>query len=240
MTPKIQQSVMNSLYDKTYFEDTSRDYSYEEQTNEHRESFKKTASNFKKYIDSGEILDIGCATGAFLEQAHQLGFSTKGVDPSAYAVKRAKEKGLDVKVGGIEDIHNINRKFDGIHFSHVLEHLEDPKNALRSIHKALKPSGILYLEVPNQFNSILSHFPFKKDLQEFNVFSVHHRCFFSCRSLTTLLNNNGFEIIEMTTVRREKRSFGLKRKLILNGILSLANIFKKGDLISVWARPKAS
>jgi SAM-dependent methyltransferase len=39
--------------------------------------------------------------------------------------------------------------FDGVVFSHVLEHLVDPVAAVRSAAKLLKPGGVLFCEVPN-------------------------------------------------------------------------------------------
>jgi len=235
MTPPIKQETMDSLYDHDYFEDSSRDFSYAAQTNEHNSYFHSTSLKFKERIGTGELLDIGCATGDFMESAKSQGLTVSGIDPSSYAVDIAIKKGLKAKVAGIDILVNEKNKYDGIHMSHVLEHLERPHEALENITHALRDGGTLYLEVPNQFNSILDYKPLSQPKEKFDVFSVHHRNFFSAHSLTILLKESGLKIDEIKTYRSEKRNSSFKRRVILNSILFAADLFNRGDLISIWA-----
>jgi len=46
----------------------------------------------KQYRSTGKVLDIGCATGYFLEVAEEEGFEPFGVEYSAYAAEIAQNK----------------------------------------------------------------------------------------------------------------------------------------------------
>ena len=239
MEPSLNSSEIQAIYGESYFEDTTRNFSYSEQMIEELRSYEITANRFHKLLKSGNILDIGCATGEFLLAAKKAGFKTTGIDVSEYAVEKAKEKGLEASVTKFNELSKLNTLFDGIHISHVLEHLDDPVYAISEIKKHLKVGGILYIEVPNQFNSFLDRLSLiNKSPKTFNVFSIHHRCFFSYRSIKSLLESNDFEIVSISTYRPEKRVFKFRRKVVLNSILYLSNFFKAGDIISIWAKVK--
>lgn len=233
----MTREAMDALYGENYFEDAERNYSYSDQVDEVYSSFLVTASRFRDYLSGGRLLDVGCATGEFIELANKSGFDAMGIDPSGYAVSKARSRGLNVVQGTLYDLSRTEEMFDGIHLSHVLEHFDNPTEAMEVIRARIVSSGILYVEVPNQFNSILDVINrVKRQRKTFDVFSVHHRSFFTCKALNILLQKKGFEIISHTTYRPETRRRGFRRRVVLNGILRVASLFNGGDLISVWAR----
>ena len=63
--------------------------------------------------------------------------------------KQARSLGLNVTLGMLKDAHFENSFFDVIRLSNVVEHLANPKETFREIHRILKPNGIIYLTVPN-------------------------------------------------------------------------------------------
>lgn len=106
-----------------------------------------------KNLDAS-ILDIGCGFGEMLSALAHRGYcSLKGVDISPQAVEFCSQNGLDVDL--IEDLidfcQGIDRTFDFVIMSHVLEHIEKKRiiDALASIHSLLSPDGLLFLKVPN-------------------------------------------------------------------------------------------
>lgn len=99
--------------------------------------------------DGGRLLDVGCGNGGFLALAQQAGWHATGVDFDAGAVQACRDRGLDVRQGGIEVMAGQNTRFDVITLCHVIEHVHDPVDTLRQLHALLKPGGWLWLDTPN-------------------------------------------------------------------------------------------
>ena len=92
---------------------------------------------------------MGCGTGEFLHLAKELGYTVEGVELSKPAVAYAKfTYDVDVVDVSLEEC-NFENEFDVITLNHVLEHIPDQDLVLAAIHLALKPTGILHIEVPN-------------------------------------------------------------------------------------------
>ena len=98
----------------------------------------------------GRVLDIGCNTGQLMALLTARGFAMTGVESNPLAADRAAARGLRVKVGRFESGLVANEKpFDAVVMSHVLEHIAEPQNALRSLAELLAPGGRLFVFVPN-------------------------------------------------------------------------------------------
>lgn len=99
---------------------------------------------------SGRVLDIGCATGMFLDGMRRLGWETQGIEPSETAAAYARERmGLDVVTGLLEDTHFPDASFDAVTMWDVLEHVHEPRAVLQEIARLLQPGGVLLLSLPN-------------------------------------------------------------------------------------------
>ncbi len=100
----------------------------------------------------GAILDVGCASGLFLDKALDAGWTVVGLEPSEVlyrqAVERIGNRGT-VLPFMLEEADFNGKLFDAITLWDVLEHVVDPVNFLRRIHEHLKPDGCLFLNVPD-------------------------------------------------------------------------------------------
>jgi SAM-dependent methyltransferase len=101
--------------------------------------------------NGGRLLDIGCSTGLFINLLRQTGtWEVRGIEPSEYAVKIARENyKLDVYNGSLSDANYPTAYFDVVTLWDVLEHLPDPSGTLEEISRITKPQGHLVIRVPN-------------------------------------------------------------------------------------------
>lgn len=136
------------------------------------------------------LLDIGSASGFFLESAKEKGWDVLGIELSPPAVEFSRSRGLNILQETFEEIDFGPRKFSAITMFDVLEHLSNPKETIEKIKKVLIPGGLLYIYVPN-WNSasrlILgsnSHF----------IWPTHHLTYFTPRTITCLLQEFNFQI----------------------------------------------
>lgn len=98
----------------------------------------------------GTVLDIGCATGAFLVAMRDLGWQVQGVELSEHAAEYARQvQKLPVHTGTAESAHFAENQFDVVTMWDVLEHVIDPRQTLREVARILKPGGLLVLSLPN-------------------------------------------------------------------------------------------
>jgi 2-polyprenyl-3-methyl-5-hydroxy-6-metoxy-1,4-benzoquinol methylase len=95
------------------------------------------------------VLDIGCGVGLLLDEARRLGWRTRGVELSDWAVRRARHRGLDVFQGALEEAGFEPNSFDAVFMIDVLEHLADPVRTLATVSRVLRPGGVLCLVTPN-------------------------------------------------------------------------------------------
>jgi SAM-dependent methyltransferase len=102
------------------------------------------------YTKPGKILDVGCATGLFLNEMNKHLWETEGVEISDFAINYARNKfGLSVFQGFLEGSHFDNGTFDVITFWDVLEHTYSPQATLRKASELLKSNGLLVINIPN-------------------------------------------------------------------------------------------
>jgi 2-polyprenyl-3-methyl-5-hydroxy-6-metoxy-1,4-benzoquinol methylase len=146
----------------------------------------------------GNILDVGCGSGQFLDLMKSLGWNTTGVDFDEKAVLASRQKDLDVHLGSLEEQHFPDNYFDAITLSQVIEHVYDPTALLMECRRILKPGGRIVICTPN-FNSIGSRL-FKNHWR--GLEPPRHLNIFTPGSLKRLVELSGLEIIRNhSTVR---------------------------------------
>jgi SAM-dependent methyltransferase len=106
----------------------------------------------KKYCSGGSLLDIGCASGLFLERAAQGGWKVTGVEPSETLYERAKEKLAnqgEVICATLQNSLLPSASFDVLTAWDVLEHVPDPLEFVRACAALLRDGGYLIVNVPD-------------------------------------------------------------------------------------------
>ena len=99
------------------------------------------------------FLDVGCGYGHVLEEAVELGWQTYGLEPSSALAAQAQERVGRLATIHIEPLEKTTfpaDSFHAIHMDSVLEHVPEPKSAVRMLHRLLKVGGVAYVLVPNE------------------------------------------------------------------------------------------
>ena len=151
------------------------------------------------------VLDIGTATGGFLQALSSAGFERPfGVDPSPDAIRVAREdQRLEVAVGGLAEAAAWDLQFGLVSYVAVLEHVLDPRAQVRAVGRLLQRDGFLFVSVPDA-GSFADHAE-----APFQEFSVEHVNYFTRRSLENLMAAEGYSRVAERVVVRPLGSDGL-------------------------------
>lgn len=148
--------------------------------------YKSEISNIElDFVESvskrpGSLLDVGAGAGIFVELAISRGWKARGLDLSFAS--------NFVVQGTIDD---ITGKYDVITMWDVIEHVEDPENAIAKASEKLAETGVLIIETGNYLST-------DRILNESTWWGFHpdHRWFHAPIVIENLLRKAGFNHIE--------------------------------------------
>src|SRR5262249_18478042 len=100
------------------------------------------------------VLDVGCGAGDNARLLRERGCQVWGVTLSQSEAKIARQYMERVFIKDVEtsELEVPMNHFDILLFSHVLEHMIRPQNALRRLAPHLKKEGLALIAVPNMAN----------------------------------------------------------------------------------------
>jgi 2-polyprenyl-3-methyl-5-hydroxy-6-metoxy-1,4-benzoquinol methylase len=111
------------------------------------------------------LLDVGCNDGVYSIHYAELGGNVVGADISKSLIEKARLKAKDLGVSdrclfvqSDAESLQLDRKFDIVLFSEVLEHMRNPSRALKAISKHMKDGGVLLLTTPTPMFERLVNF----------------------------------------------------------------------------------
>jgi SAM-dependent methyltransferase len=151
-------------------------------------------AEIERHAAPGRLLDVGCWTGSLLVASAGRGWVGRGVEPSRWAVARARERGCDVQCGTIEDLDLGDESFEAVVACDVVEHVVDPLALVERLAAALVPGGILFLTVPDagsRLASILGR-------RWWSVLPMHLQ-YFTRTSMRALLGRAGLDVRSIHT-----------------------------------------
>jgi len=143
------------------------------------------------------LLDFGCGTGEFLKVAKSNGWSTMGMEPSHFARKQADATiAQDIKAS-TEEVTGHNKRFNAITLWHVLEHVENLNETLKTLKDLLEQSGIIFIAVPNHTSWDSEHY--KQYWAGYDV--PRHLWHFNTKSMQRLLKNHALTVVRIIPMR---------------------------------------
>lgn len=199
LEPQPTPEELTALYGEAYF---ARQHpgqpgydQYLEETDNHRRTFEHRLGLLPAPPGDGTVLDVGAATGLFVERARARGWNATGIEPSAWAAAHARNvHGQPVVTGMLADQQLPAGSVDMVTLWEVIEHVPDPAKELREIHRVLRPGGTLALSTPDAGSLVARllgrKWPGWRKIPE-------HLFHFDRRSLARLLTTVGFEVQAM-------------------------------------------
>lgn len=151
----------------------------------------------RRHASGGRLLDIGCATGFFLNAA-RLSFEVSGVEPSRWAREFAREKlGLERLHPTLEEARFPEGRFDVVALIDVIEHVPDPAGLLGEAARVTKPGGLLYVVTPDA-ESLSARVLGGKwwGLRPAHIY------YFSRKTLARALEKAGYEVVSASSYGR--------------------------------------
>ena len=200
--PRPTHDELIAHYSAEYFTNSKREAGYADYYSIGEMNMRNMWPSFKEYAEfkpqvGRRMLDVGCASGAFLDEARKDGWNTKGIELSNDAVRRAnKEYHLDVLGGDIFDSRLSPKTFDVLTMWHILEHTIDPLAVLKRAHELLDSNGALFIELPNwnSLGRIVNGMKWKQ------LVPPAHLNFFNTKSMPVALEQAGFNVVKCSTL----------------------------------------
>ncbi|MDD5583472.1 MAG: class I SAM-dependent methyltransferase [Candidatus Omnitrophica bacterium] len=208
------------------------------------DDFKAVEDN---YFKQGAILDFGCADGTFLSKLSS-NWSKSGIDISKKAIdKGLKQWNYDFYCGDIGTLDIPENKFDVVTMWMVIEHLQRPEEVISKLKMTMKKKGLLVIRTPNR-DSLLTRLAvffyrvsFGKVHAPLDLFyNKLHLFYFNLKSLTYLLEDNGFLVVrtaqdERYVTKHALHLFSWPKRTALAIIASLSKPLRMQDSITVYA-----
>lgn len=156
--PLPDSASIASLYGDEYFE---QDYDSCLSEDTYFDSFPRLMARYGALLDAieshhvrGDLFEVGCAGGYFLQLAQERGWKTRGIEITDAGTRHARDVlGLDVTRGGFPEPGFASDPVDVVYMGHVLEHVPSPTAALEAARALLRPEGLLVVEVPSYIDS---------------------------------------------------------------------------------------
>lgn len=210
---------------------------------------ERIAAFAEKVLGSpGRMLELGCGRGELLKGALNRRWSAYGVEMTEDYIRVARSHGVKVECSSIEDCKSLEQTYDVVLLAAILEHLYDPMETLRRIKNALRPGGLLFIDVPNEESLTMRIGNLYMRARGRNwainlspTFSPFHVVGFSPTSLRNTLASIGFDIHTLDVPKwnnalPQGTTIGQRiERLGLGIVQSLGKLVGMGDGITCWA-----
>ena len=151
-------------------------------------------------VGAKRVLDLGCGNGAMSHLLQDRGFEVTGCDPDAKGIEFASRTASGAKfirVGLYDSPDALGEGgFDAAVSTEVVEHLFEPRALPRFAAKVLMPAGLLVVSTPYHgwLKNVAIALAGKWDTHHSPLQDGGHIKFFSVKTLSSLLKENGFTV----------------------------------------------
>jgi SAM-dependent methyltransferase len=193
--PGITVEQTAALYDQEYFDDYGPPGGYDDEAQRRHEA-RLRVRWLRDHLPTGRVLELGSAAGYFLDELRTAGFDVQGIEPGAAIARRSAERfDLPITIGTVESAELPAASLDAVCAFHVLEHIAAPSGVLVRLRAALRPGGLLFLEVPN-IESVIAR---RQGAAWPKLEMPYHVGHYAPETLRALLDRSGLEIVQLET-----------------------------------------
>ncbi len=192
--PLLDDESNNAFYDNEYpFIYRAEEAPSEEVFLDRKKAAESIISFIRRHsgIESGTVLEIGCADGRNVAAFAEAGYDACGIDLSHTYVEFGKSKGLNLFCTDASSFEKEGKKFDIVVLNHVLEHFTDIGREIGVISRMMNPDGCLFIAVPGVKALTFGAYEadFLRLLQNAHIFN------FTKETLCSVMSAYGFECI---------------------------------------------
>lgn len=208
LNPRPSRVEIGRYYPEDYYDQFPPYYNPDSTTHRLKRLYRKCLDVFKhrqlkekrKRVErygpeKGRILDIGCANGDYLNYMKSAGWEVAGVEISKAMCEYARCR-YDINVfnGMLEQAAFESDSFDAVTMWSSLEHTHDPNAIIKEIYRMLKKGGVGIFLVPN-----IESFEAKLFGDRWgHLDAPRHMYHFSPKTLTKMLTQNGFQVLDLS------------------------------------------
>jgi SAM-dependent methyltransferase len=168
--------------------------SYSDSWVDHARSY--VAQMVERYsIDpSWHVVEIASNDGYLLQFFHKKGIPVLGIEPAANVAESARAKGITTDVSFFnsttaQEIAASGRQADLLIGNNVLAHVHELNDFVRGLKIALKPRGIITIEVPHLLNLMLEG--------QFDTIYHEHYSYFSMHAIDAIFSRFGLRVFDV-------------------------------------------
>jgi 2-polyprenyl-3-methyl-5-hydroxy-6-metoxy-1,4-benzoquinol methylase len=210
----IERLDFAALYGESYF----RGFEYADYLGEQdalRRSMCRHLVQMEKYENlRGNLFEIGCAYGLFLDEAKSRFSSVAGVDISREATTYARQAlGIDASDSDFLTMDFGSRRFEAICMWDTIEHVPLPDRFVQKASELLTSDGFLYLTT-GDIGSVNARLRGSRWRQ---IHPPSHLGYFSRSTITLMLSRFGLDVVGIETASYYHTLFNVLRTLELRG-----------------------
>jgi glycosyltransferase involved in cell wall biosynthesis/SAM-dependent methyltransferase len=191
LNPQPSDDELTRIYSADYFLGSDAETSSQAVREIKQATARLYLSEISRYCgpDNGRLLEIGCGDGDFLVIAQAAGWRVTGVEYSAAACEKARQRldKAEVFCGEIQSARLEPEQFDLCVISDVIEHVRSPMDFLKEIHRLLKPGGALFIATPS-----IGSWSARLMRQKWMEFKAEHLTYFAPQTIQTALFKSNF------------------------------------------------
>lgn len=200
LNPSLKQEFLTQYYRENHGEQAN---TVESDLSFYNTLYNQGLNSILSLESGNKILDIGCSSGVFLDQARNRGLETFGIELNNRERMICEKKGHKVFDKMIQemDFDQTTTTFDIVTMWDVYEHVKSPKETLLTIRDKLSPNGVFFVQVPSS-DSLAA-----RVLQEkCNMFDgLEHINLFGAKQLELIGRACGFRLAKIESVIPETK-----------------------------------
>lgn len=187
----VSEHELKQLYQREYF--FGDEYlNYLEDKPTIQKNFAARIRTLKTFAPSGNLFEIGCAYGFFLELARTL-WNAEGCDISNEGCEYAQRNGIKVACGEFLELPLQEHHYDVVALWDTIEHLARPDLYIEKAARLLKTNGII-CATTGDIGSLMAR------LRKEHWRLIHpptHLFYFDKQTITRLFAKHGLEVVHV-------------------------------------------